>query len=125
MRHQTGFTLIELIMVIVILGLLSAVAIPKFVDLSDDAEIAAIEGVAGGISSAATINYAAKAMGKTAVVVDNCDDAGSILQGGLPSGYTVNTDATGMTNEGDASTACVLTQTASSRTASYTVIQVD
>jgi prepilin-type N-terminal cleavage/methylation domain-containing protein len=57
---QRGFTLIELVMVIVILGVLAAVAIPKFVDLKSDARTAALAGVAGALSSAAAINYAAR-----------------------------------------------------------------
>ncbi|MCM0149283.1 prepilin-type N-terminal cleavage/methylation domain-containing protein [Photobacterium galatheae] len=51
-NRQTGLTLIELVIVIVVVSLLSMVAIPRYLDIADEAKIAALQGVAGSFSAA-------------------------------------------------------------------------
>ena len=58
MKKQSGFTLIELVIVVVILGLLAVTAIPKFIDLTDQAKQANIEGMAGGFATGISLGRA-------------------------------------------------------------------
>lgn len=120
MNKQSGFTLIELVMVIVILGVLAAVAMPKFVDLKGDAQQSAVDGVAGSLSSAASINFAARSAKSTnGVAIANCTDVASALQGGLPTGYTITAAAVGA----GLSVACTLTGQGS-KTSTFTAIGI-
>lgn len=80
MKSQSGFTLIELVVVIVLLGVLAAIAVPRFVNLQDDAQVAQRNATAAAISSAMNINYAACAInnfnpGGDCVAVENCTTA--------------------------------------------------
>lgn len=62
LKNQKGFTLIELVMVIVILGILAAVAIPKFTDMSGDARAASEVGVVGGVRAGISTVYMSRIM---------------------------------------------------------------
>lgn len=83
MKRQGGFTLIELVVVIVILGILAVTAAPRFLNLQDDARSASIQGLKGAMSGAAGITY-----GKAAI--DGQDGATGAISVGTSTLNLVN-----------------------------------
>lgn len=71
-KNQQGFTLIELVMIIVILGILAAVAIPRFIDLAGHAQQAAVQGLAGSLASASAMNDAGYSAVGNVVTAGKC-----------------------------------------------------
>ncbi len=126
-RTQQGFTLIELVVVIVILGILAATALPKFVDLSGDARDAALAGVAGALNSSASINYGAYKVNSLRGTRMNSSNVctstilAPLFQGNtVPTGYTISGTGNCATGGDGALVTCTITDandTARTRTA--------
>lgn len=79
LREEQGFTIVELALLIVILGILFLLALPKFIDLQDEARLAAEEGVVGAIRSGISIYYADQCSQGSCEYPDELDGAASSL----------------------------------------------
>jgi MSHA pilin protein MshA len=122
-RKNAGFTLIELVAVMLILAILAVVAVPQFVDLRAEARAAATQGVAGALSSGSALNFAQRSINAgSGVLVDDCDDVRLTLQGQqLPAGgYAITGAAVGA----GAVVNCVLTGPGGA-TANFTAIGIN
>ena len=87
---QRGFTLLELVVVIAVVGVLLVVAMPKLLGTSNDARQSASDQVAGTLSAASAQNYTIRAADNTkGVAMRSCSVAGNALQAGTPTGYTI------------------------------------
>jgi prepilin-type N-terminal cleavage/methylation domain-containing protein len=91
-REERGFTLIELLVVVAIIGILAAVAFPKFVDASNEAKIGVVKASAGAVASASATNYAlrvANPSSSATIAVVDCTAASWSTITQLPTGVTV------------------------------------
>ncbi|MBE3670099.1 MSHA biogenesis protein MshA [Vibrio navarrensis] len=88
MKRQGGFTLIELVVVIVILGILAVTAAPRFLNLQGDAREASLQGLKGAIDGAAGIVY-----GKAAIAGLDSSPSGSVENISIVYGYPAATSA--------------------------------
>lgn len=98
LKVKAGFTLIEMVIVIVVVGILAAVAIPRFFDFTTDARAAACQGSLGGVRSAISNYYAYSATpsgGGTATfpTLVDLNTPGTILEQAIPDNpYSTGTD---------------------------------
>ncbi|QJC58060.1 Fimbrial protein [Polaromonas vacuolata] len=129
LKKQRGFTLVELVATTVILGVLAAVAIPKFIDLKGDSAQASVKGIADTLTTAGNANYATRSVTPTAgfaSIKQSCSDFTPNLFDSkvLPDGFK----ASGASSMISGNNICTLTRKdsdGSEKTADFVIIGVN
>ena len=131
---QRGFTLIELVVVIVILGILAAFAVPRFMGLEDQARVAAVNAMAGSLRSSATMAHGVwEASGTPATITVPGVATPITITNGYPnnatvqyllqdtSGFTINAAGNRFTPNGAKNVNCYVQYNQSAANSTYTV----
>jgi len=124
MRRTKGFTIIELIAVIVILGVLAAIGLPKYLDLSASARTAACGTWKGTLESASAINFSSRisgGAGNSALITCTAAALGNILTSAVPTSLSISgTFSTGAVTNGNTGV-CTIEYSAGGGTCNRTV----
>ncbi len=136
MRIPKGVSLVDFVMIIAVLGVLAAVAVPRFIDLQVNAQQAAVDGVAGSLAAASSINHVGCSTVSNEVIVGKCmtvakcsDVAASITPAltlgiagiAIADTYNLAADTTATGNGTEVSCTLQISKDGTAYTATYTV----